>query len=359
MHGHWTKNNGTCVANTLRAHCERFYRPCKTGEQTRYHPKTLLFINSGPTLSLFAVFHRPWVPSDARARGSAENAASSTSPREALIAFQTLGQSTTTHNLAKHPVPFLSGHHGMATKFRGMYASEHMEGMTLHMLVSEFGLGAAADIPLMCRFRRISVSRFTVRHVRTDIAECSRQANAHQRNLCPPFEVQHPTPRKTATQHTTSTIMQEQRPQLANITYKVFRQPNLLQRRLKPLLLISSRTTVSITKKYLTRVFRNIAPPSVWHPCNQQPPLEKHIRHGTLNKIGSSRQITIAAWSPRQNWRHIVPQCARFPMDLLGMQNQNISAHWRTSLHHKNYELYVYFVQTTLLQHAHLFPRVA
>ena len=149
------KNNGTCVANTLRAHCERFYRPCKTGDQTRYHPKTLLFINSGPTLSLFAVFHRPWVPSDARARGSAENAASSTSPREALIAFQTLGQSTTTHNLAKHPVPFLSGHHGMATKFRGMYASEHMEGMTLHMLVSEFGLGATADILLLCRLHRI------------------------------------------------------------------------------------------------------------------------------------------------------------------------------------------------------------
>ena len=95
------KNNGTCVANTLRAHCERFHRPCTTSEQTRNHPKTLLFINSGPTLSLFAVFHRPLVPSDARARGSTENAASSTSPREALIAFQTLGQSTTTHNLSR------------------------------------------------------------------------------------------------------------------------------------------------------------------------------------------------------------------------------------------------------------------
>ena len=94
MYGHWTKNNGTCVANTLRAHCERFYRPSTTSERARNHPKTLLFINSGPTLSLFAVFHRPWVPSDARARGSAENAASPTSPREALIGFQTLGQTS-------------------------------------------------------------------------------------------------------------------------------------------------------------------------------------------------------------------------------------------------------------------------
>ena len=94
MYGHWTKNNGKCETNTLRAHCERFYRPCTTGEQTRNHPKTLLFINSGPTLSLFAVFHRPLVPSDARVRGSTENAASSTCPEGALIQFGTLSQST-------------------------------------------------------------------------------------------------------------------------------------------------------------------------------------------------------------------------------------------------------------------------
>ena len=164
MYGHWTKNNGTCVANTLRAHCERFYRPCTTSERARNHPKTLLFINSGPTLSLFAVFHRPLVPSDARAHGSAENAASSTSPREALIGFQTLGQSTPSTQLPQlvpsepHRVtdlPFLSGHHGMSTKFRGTVRNEHMEGTTLHMLVSEFGLGATKDIPLMCRLRRI------------------------------------------------------------------------------------------------------------------------------------------------------------------------------------------------------------
>ena len=102
----------------------------------------------------------------------------------------------------------------MSTKFRGLYGNEHMEGTTLHMLVSEFGLGATEDIPLMCLSSPSdSVSRFTVRHVRTDVVECSRQADAHQRNLCPLFEVQHPTPRKTATQQTTSKIMQEQRPQ--------------------------------------------------------------------------------------------------------------------------------------------------
>ena len=50
-------------------------------------------------------------------------------------------------------LPFLSGHHGMSTKFRGQYGNEHMEGTTLHMLVSE--LGATEDIPLMCRLRRI------------------------------------------------------------------------------------------------------------------------------------------------------------------------------------------------------------
>ena len=52
-------------------------------------------------------------------------------------------------------LPFLSGHHGMATKFRGMYANEHMEGTTLHMLVSEFLLGTTKVIPLMCRLHRI------------------------------------------------------------------------------------------------------------------------------------------------------------------------------------------------------------
>ena len=98
------KNNGTCVANTLRAHCERFYRPCTTGEQTRNHPKTMLFINSGPTLSLFAVFHRPLVPSDARARGSTENAASSTCPEGALIQIRDtrpIYSVNTSHNLSR------------------------------------------------------------------------------------------------------------------------------------------------------------------------------------------------------------------------------------------------------------------
>ena len=168
MYGHWTKNNGTCVANTFRAHCERFYRPCTTSEQTRNHPKTLLFINSGPTLSLFAVFHRPLVPPDARARGSTENAASSTCPEGALIGFETLvpptpsTPHTTWPNIPSEPhrvtdLPFLGGHHGMATKFRGMYDNEHMEGTTLHMLVSEFGFGSTKVIPLLCRLHR---SRF-------------------------------------------------------------------------------------------------------------------------------------------------------------------------------------------------------
>ena len=110
-------------------------------------------------------------------------------------------------------LPVLSGHHGMATKFRGMHANEHMEGTTLHMLVSEFLLGTTKVIPLMCRLHRI----------RFRDSQCGTFAltslNAHDKQtltketLCPPFEVQHSTPRKTATQHTTPKIMQEQRPQ--------------------------------------------------------------------------------------------------------------------------------------------------
>ena len=139
MHGHWTENNGTCVANTLHAHCDRFYRPCTTSEQTRNHSKTLLFINSGPTLSLFAVFHRPLVPSDARARGSTENAAASTSPREALIGFQTLGQTSRLNRIVSQTYHSSADITGCQRSFAASTATNTWEGRRCTCLCQSLG----------------------------------------------------------------------------------------------------------------------------------------------------------------------------------------------------------------------------